>query len=82
MERTSSSEGMGTRKGASELKVCQSLAALRTSSWRRIMVIFSPWKGHCMMPDSVRAFWKGSEKADMGEVDCGLRREGCGASVR
>jgi hypothetical protein len=24
-----------------------------------------------MMPESVRAFWKGSEKADMGEVDCG-----------
>ena len=32
IERTSSSDGIGTRKGASELKVAQSLAARRTSA--------------------------------------------------
>ena len=42
-ERASSSEGIGTRKGASELYVFQSFAACRTSACRRIIGTCSPW---------------------------------------
>src|ERR1043165_2159170 len=59
--RTSSSDGIGTRNGASELNFFQSFAASRRSAWRRIMGIFSAWNGHRRRPSLFRASRKGSE---------------------
>ena len=54
IERTSSSDGIGTRNGASELNVFQSFAARRTSSCRRIIGTLSPWNSQRKTPVSLR----------------------------
>ena len=58
--RTVSSDGIGTLNGASELKVCQSFAALRTSACRRIIGITSLPDGRPSTPAARRCSRNGS----------------------
>ena len=68
--RRCSSEGIGTRRGASELNVFQSFAALRTSSCRRIIGITSSSDGRPTTPSVRRFSRKGSGISPIVKVSC------------